>query len=102
MVRIGYIFVALLAVPAPGGAQIVFDDNPPAATPAKSTNVKADNSVVVCKMQDELGSPVNRHKVCLTHGRWRQYTKRMTKKRCSVSRRAPAPVHRADRPLRSR
>ncbi len=73
MVRIGYIFVALLAVPAPGGAQIVFDDSPPAATPAKSANVKADDSVVVCKTQDELGSRVNRHKVCLTKGQWRQY-----------------------------
>lgn len=71
--KIGYIAAALLAAPAPGAAQIVFDDNPPAASPAKAANVKADDAVIVCKMQDELGSRVNRHKVCMTKGQWRQY-----------------------------
>ena len=73
MMKLAYVAVALLAVPAPGTAQIVFDDNPPAAAPAKAANVKADDAVIVCKMQDELGSRINRHKVCLTKGQWRQY-----------------------------
>jgi hypothetical protein len=71
--KIGCIAVALLAVPASGTAQIVFDDNPPAATAAKGANAKADDAVVVCKIQDELGSRVDRHRVCMTKGQWRQY-----------------------------
>ena len=71
--KIGTIAVALLALPSPGTAQIVFDDNPPAASPSKTTNAKADDAVVVCKIQDALGSRVDRHKVCMTKGQWRQY-----------------------------
>lgn len=73
MLKLVYLAVALLAVPSPGAAQIVFDDNPPAAAPAaKGAMAKPDDGVIVCKMQDELGSRVNRHKICLTKGQWRQ------------------------------
>jgi hypothetical protein len=71
--KLAYAAVALIALPAPGAAQIVFDDNPPAAAPTKGANAKADDTVVVCKIQQDLGSRLDRHKVCLTKGQWRQY-----------------------------
>jgi hypothetical protein len=64
---------ALLALPSPSVAQIVFDDSP-AATPAKAgKEAQAGDDKVICRMQEEIGSRLDRKRVCMTAGQWRQY-----------------------------
>ena len=69
--RCGYVFAALMLLPAPLSAQIVFDDGPKPAAPTKSASLKSDVDKVVCRMQDEIGSRLRAHKVCMTVGQWR-------------------------------
>lgn len=72
MSRVAYIAAALLAVPAPGFSQIVFDDSPPPAA-AKTANANSDINKLECRMQDTLGSRLQAHKVCMTKGQWAEF-----------------------------
>lgn len=64
---------ALLALPTPGAAQIVFDDSP-ASTPAKAAKAQQPgDDKVVCQMQDQIGSRLDRRRICMTVGQWKQY-----------------------------
>lgn len=42
-----------------------------AVEPAPKPAVRSDVDKVVCRMQDEIGSRLRAHKVCMTVGQWR-------------------------------
>ncbi len=70
--KLAYVVAAGILAPAPLSAQIVFDDGPEPAAPAtKGSTAKSDVDKVVCRMQDEIGSRLRAHKVCMTVGQWR-------------------------------
>ncbi len=73
MSKFAIIAAALLAVPAPAFAQIVFVDDLSKFTPAKSDQFKSDLDKIVCRSQDDLGSRLERHQVCLTKQQWLSY-----------------------------
>ena len=68
--KFGYVLVASLLAPAPLSAQIVFDDQPATAQPTKAKN---DLDKVVCRSEEEIGSRLRQHKVCMTVQQWKQY-----------------------------
>lgn len=67
------IAAALLAVPAPVVAQIVFQDDSTKFTPTKADKSKSDLDKVVCRAEDVLGNRLERHQVCLTKEQWFSY-----------------------------
>lgn len=71
MSKFAFISAALLIIPSPGFAQIVFQDPPP--PPAAKAKAKSDVDKVVCRMQDTLGSRLQAHQVCMTKQQWAQY-----------------------------
>ena len=71
MRMLAYLTVAALVVPAPAMAQIVFDDSPAKAVPAKSA-AKGDLDKIECRQQETIGSRLQAHKVCLTREQWIQ------------------------------
>ncbi|NUQ17545.1 MAG: hypothetical protein HOP95_03690 [Sphingomonas sp.] len=73
MSKFVFIAVALLAVPAPLFAQIVFQDDLTKFTPTKADKNKSDLDKLVCRSQDVLGSRLERHQVCLTKEQWFSY-----------------------------
>ena len=73
MSKFAFITAALLAVPSPVLAQIVFDDSPPPAAPAKGAKAKSDVDKVECRSQDTLGSRLQAHQVCMTKSQWFAY-----------------------------
>ena len=73
MSKRAYLAAALLVLPAPGFAQIVFDNNPPPVTPAGAKPAKSDVDKVECRSQDTLGSRLQAHKVCMTKQQWWQF-----------------------------
>ena len=73
MSKLVYITAALMVIPAPAMAQIVFDDSPPSATPAKGAKAKSDVDKVICRMQDTVGSRLQAHQVCMTKSQWFAY-----------------------------
>ena len=73
MSKFAIIAAALLAVPAPVLAQIVFQDDLTKFTPTKSDKAKSDTDKIVCRAQDDLGSRLERHQVCLTKQQWLTY-----------------------------
>ncbi len=73
MSRYAFITAGLLIVSGPAFSQIVFDDSPRPAAPAKSAAVKSDLDKVICRMQDTLGSRLQAHQVCMTKQQWWQY-----------------------------
>jgi hypothetical protein len=74
MAKLAYIAAALLVIPAPTLAQIVFDDSaPPPATAKAPTKAKGDSSKVVCRSQESIGSRLQAHQVCMTVDQWRTY-----------------------------
>lgn len=73
MSKRAYLAVALLVLPAPGFAQIVFDNNPPPVTPAGAKPTGTDVDKVECRTQDTLGSRLQAHKVCMTKQQWWQF-----------------------------
>ena len=71
--KFAIIAAALLAVPAPAFAQIVFEDDLTKFTPTHSDKAKSDLDKLVCRSEDELGSRLGRHQVCLTKQQWLTY-----------------------------
>ncbi|HYX45580.1 MAG TPA: hypothetical protein VE820_01975 [Sphingomicrobium sp.] len=72
MSKFALITAALLIIPSPGFAQIVFEDSPP-PPPAHKTMANSDVDKVVCRMQDTLGSRLQARQVCMTKQQWSQY-----------------------------
>lgn len=72
MSKFAFIVAALLIIPSPGFAQIVFEDSPP-PVPAPKAKAKSDVDKVICRMQDTLGSRLQAHQVCMTRQQWAQY-----------------------------
>ena len=62
-----YLIMALALVPASSFAQTQTEVAQAGPKPA----VKSDVDKVVCRMQDEIGSRLRAHKVCMTVGQWR-------------------------------
>ena len=73
MSKFAIIAAALLAVPAPVFAQIIFVDDLSKFTPTKADQFKSDLDKVVCRSEDVLGSRLERHQVCLTKQQWFSY-----------------------------
>jgi len=73
MSKLAWITAAVLLMPAPALAQIVFSDTPPAA-PAKGAK-KSDVDKVICRSQDEIGSRVRFTKICMTVHEWQMREK---------------------------
>lgn len=73
MSKLALITAAVLLVPAPALAQIVFDDGQPAAAPAKGAKAKSDVNKLVCRTQDTIGTRLQNHQVCMTLEQWHAY-----------------------------
>lgn len=80
MLKFAYITAALMVIPAPAVAQIVFDDSPPAAAPGKGQKAKSDVDKVVCQSEDTLGSRLQAHQVCMTKEQWFAYQQEYKKR----------------------
>jgi hypothetical protein len=70
MIKLAFLTAAVLVVPAPAFAQIVFQDTPATATPKDVT--KSDLDKLVCRRQETLGSRLQAKQVCLTKEQWFQ------------------------------
>jgi len=71
MFKSSLIVAALLAIPAPALAQIVFvDPPPPIAPPTRADMMKSDTDKIECRAENTLGSRLGRHQVCLTKEQW--------------------------------
>ena len=76
MSKFALITAALLIVPSPVLAQIVFEDSPP--PPAAAVNgakAKSGLDKVVCRTEDTIGSRVQGHQVCMTVADWAERDK---------------------------
>lgn len=74
MSKFAFITAALLIIPSPVLAQIVFDDSPPPpVAPAKGPKAKSDVDKVECRSQETLGSRLQTHQVCMTKSQWYAY-----------------------------
>jgi hypothetical protein len=92
MSKLAYAAVALLALPAPALAQIVFDDSPPpAAHPAKGTKAKSDVDKVICRSVETIGSRLQNHQMCMTVDQWRTYEQAYKDQVAEVQAKAQAP-----------
>lgn len=69
MLKLAYLTAALIVLPAAALAQSAAAPAvpAPAASPDKS---KSDLDKVICRSQDEIGSRLERHQVCLTKQQW--------------------------------
>lgn len=94
MSRLAWITAAVLLMPAPAVAQIVFDDSPPPAVPAKGAKAKSDVDKVICRSQDEIGSRLKTHQVCLTLDQWRTYELNVQQQASELQAKAAAPASR--------
>ena len=94
MSKLTWITAAVLLMPTPALAQIVFDDSPPAAVPAKGAKAKSDVDKVICRSQDEIGSRLKTHQVCLTFDQWRTYELDVQRQASEIQAKAAAPVSR--------
>lgn len=91
MSKLAWITAAALLIPAPALAQIVFDDSPPPAAPAKAANGKSGVDKVICRSQDEIGSRLKTHQVCLTAEQWRTYELDVQHQLSDLQAKAPGP-----------
>jgi len=73
MSKTSLIAAALFVIPAPAVAQIVFVDAPPIAPPTKMDKSKSDTEKIECRAENQLGSRLGRHQVCLTKEQWWAY-----------------------------
>ena len=73
MSRFAFIAAALLAVPTPVLAQIVFEGDLTKFIPTKADKSRSDLDHLECRAQDVLGSRLERHQVCLTKQQWLIY-----------------------------
>jgi len=92
MSKLAWITAAVLLMPAPALAQIVFSDTPPAA-PAKGAK-KSDVDKVICRSQDEIGSRLKTHQVCMTLDQWRTYELANQQQAGEIQAKAAAPASR--------
>ena len=94
MSKFAWITAAVLLVPTPALAQIVFDDSPPPSAPAKGAKGKSDTEKVICRSQDEIGSRLKTHQVCLTLDQWRTYELDSQRQLGELQAKAAAPASR--------
>jgi hypothetical protein len=73
MPKFPLVAAASLVIPAPLLAQIVIVESPPVVQPMKADASKTDWDKVECRSQDELGSRLRKHQVCLTKWQWFSY-----------------------------
>lgn len=73
MSKLPLIVAALLVVPAPGLAKIVFQESAPRHSPPKAENAKSDLDNIECRNEDVTGSRLKAHQVCLTRQQWWSY-----------------------------
>jgi hypothetical protein len=74
MTKFAYLAGAVIFVSTPLLAQAqVQQAIPQPVAPAKVANSKSDADKVECRSQDELGSRLQRHQVCMTKGQWYTY-----------------------------
>ena len=71
MAKLAFVTAALLVLPAPTLAQIVFNDAPAPQAQAKPDKSKSDLDKVECRSQDTLGSRLERRQVCMTKQQWK-------------------------------
>ena len=90
MSKYALIAAALLIIPSPVLAQIVFDDSPPPAAPAKGAKSKNDVDKVVCRTQDTLGSRLQAHQVCMTKSQWFAFQQQQRDDVAGMQARTPA------------
>jgi invasion protein IalB len=91
MSKYAFIGAGLLAISAPGLAQIVIQDTPTPVVPAKSAGAKSDLDKVVCRMQEDIGSRLQSHQVCMTKQQWWQFEQDNKLKVQEIQSRAPGP-----------
>lgn len=94
MSKLIWITAAALLMPAPAVAQIVFSDSPPPAAPAKGAKSKSDVDKVICRSQDEIGSRLKTHQVCMTLDQWRTYELANQQQAGEIQAKAAAPASR--------
>jgi len=70
MSKLAYLTAALLVLPAPAVAQIVFQDAPVVAPATKGDKSKSDMDKIVCRSQETIGSRLERQQVCMTKQQW--------------------------------
>lgn len=63
----------LLAVSAPASAQIIFVDDLSKFTPTKADQFRSDWDKLQCRAEDEVGTRLGRHQVCMTKWQWWTY-----------------------------
>jgi hypothetical protein len=73
MSKFSLIAAALFGVAAPATAQIVFVDAPQIAPPTTADKSKSDTEKIECRAENQLGSRLGRHQVCLTKEQWWAY-----------------------------
>lgn len=73
MSKLAYFTPALMVIPGPALAQIVFQDAPPVAPPTRAEKNQSDLDRIQCRMQDTTGTRLGRHQVCLTREQWLTY-----------------------------
>lgn len=92
MSKLAYVAAALLVIPAPALAQIVFDDSPPApAHPVKGAKAKSDVDKVQCRSVETIGSRLQAHQMCMTVDQWRTYEQAYKDQVSEIQARAQAP-----------
>ena len=91
MSKLVYVAAALMFLPAPALAQIVFTDSPPPAQAAKGTKAKSDVDKVVCRSVETIGSRLQNHQVCMTRDQWRTYEQTYKDQVAEIQARAQAP-----------
>jgi hypothetical protein len=91
MPKYAFVTAGLLIVSAPAFAQIVIQDTPAPVVPAKNPAAKSDLDKVVCRMQEQIGSRLQSHQVCMTKQQWWQFEQENKMKVQEIQDRAPGP-----------
>ena len=73
MSKFPLIAAALLAVPTPVLAQIVFEGDLTKFIPTKADKARSDLDHLECRSEEVLGSRLERHQVCMTKQQWWTY-----------------------------
>ena len=91
MSKYAFVCAGLLVISAPGLAQIVIQDTPTPVVPAKNSGSKSDLDKVVCRQQEDIGSRLQSHQVCMTKQQWWQLEQDNKLKVQEIQSRAPGP-----------
>jgi hypothetical protein len=92
MSKLAYLTAAILVIPAPGFAQIVFQDSPPAVAPTKAAVPQSDLNKIECRTEETIGSRLQSRRVCLTKQQWFQEEQENKRKVQEIQDRAPGPA----------